>query len=671
MGFLSPWFLAGLAGVALPLYVHLLKQHRSEPVRFSSTMFLERRTQSSIKHRRLMYLALLAMRLLIIILLSLLFANPFLRRGQAAGAEGRKLVVVAIDNSFSMRAGDRFERAKRRAGEVLASLKPGDKGQVMAFASSVQMLTQPTSDPGELRRAVAALQPGDGRSAYAEIARILRAMGQPEGLPVEAHVITDAQRTSMPAPFSELAVAPAQRLKVHSVVDKAEANWFVEAVSVPRSVFQPKKVRVQATVAAAGAEPGEVAVELVLNGRTIETRRVNIPASGRAMVEFFLPDASYGFNRGEVRVVKGDTLPQDDRFPFALERKEASKVLFVYEPRSARSVSYFRAALEAVEDAGFTVEPVGVEQASNMGYDKYAAVVLSDAFIEGPLADWVKSGGGVMVAVGPSLAARGRVPLTGAAIREGRYASREGERFLAVGQVDATHPAVARAGNFEPVKFYRTYDVDTDNSRVAARLSDGAPLLVEQRLGAGRVLVFSSTLDNISNDLPVHSSFVPFAEQSVEYLAGVEASPSQYVVDSFVELRAARDARAAVDILDPDGRRALTLKEAADAQAFRLTREGYYELRRGNGRNELIAVHADRRESDLDVVSAETLALWQGGGGGSGGAPGTADDGAQRYSLWWYFALALLIASVVESLFSSRYLEAAPEQSATRRKAAA
>ena len=30
-----------------------------------------------------------------------------------------------------------------------------------------------------------------------------------------------------------------------------------------------------------------------------------------------------------------------------------------------------------------------------------------------------------------------------------------------------------------------------------------------------------------------------------------------------------------------------------------------------NSRNELIAVHADRRESDLDVIPKETLALWQ------------------------------------------------------------
>jgi hypothetical protein len=53
MGFFSPWFLGGLLAAGLPIYVHLLRQHRSEPLKFASTMFLEKRTQSSVKHRLL------------------------------------------------------------------------------------------------------------------------------------------------------------------------------------------------------------------------------------------------------------------------------------------------------------------------------------------------------------------------------------------------------------------------------------------------------------------------------------------------------------------------------------------------------------------------------------------------------------------------------------------
>jgi hypothetical protein len=262
--------------------------------------------------------------------------------------------------------------------------------------------------------------------------------------------------------------------------------------------------------------------------------------------------------------------------------------------------------------------------------------------------------------------------VTGDRISESRYATREGERFVAAGEADATHPVTAKVNGFDGVKFYLTARIDPGKGRVLAKLSDGSPLLVEHRIGAGRVLVFASTLDNIANDLPLRASFVPFLEQSAHFLSGFEATPANFVVDSFVDLRAARDAATAVDVVDPSGGRALSLKEAAKAEAFRLTSAGFYEVRRGNNRNELIAVHSDRRESDLDTVPKETLALWQGTGAAnpSGGSV-EAGEGQKPYSLWWYFALALLVASFVESLFSSRYLEAEEQPRSQVRKQAA
>ena len=41
---------------------------------------------------------------------------------------------------------------------------------------------------------------------------------------------------------------------------------------------------------------------LVLNGKTLETKKVKLTPNGRATVEFFLPDAAYGLNRGEIRI---------------------------------------------------------------------------------------------------------------------------------------------------------------------------------------------------------------------------------------------------------------------------------------------------------------------------------------------------------------------------------
>ena len=112
MGLLSPWFLAAAGAIALPLWLHLLRQYKRTPQPFSSLMFFERRVQSSVKHRRLRYLLLLSLRLAVLLLLALAFANPFVSRTSTVAGR-RKLTVIAIDRSFSMRYGDRLQRDRK------------------------------------------------------------------------------------------------------------------------------------------------------------------------------------------------------------------------------------------------------------------------------------------------------------------------------------------------------------------------------------------------------------------------------------------------------------------------------------------------------------------------------------------------------------------------------
>src|SRR6266851_3066536 len=125
MGFLTPWFLAGALAVGLPVWLHLLRQHKTTPLPFSSLMFFEKRTQSSIKHRRLKYLLLFALRCLFVALLVLAFARPYIHSSTIAKANAARTVIFAIDNSFSMRQDDRFAKAKQAALDEVAKMGAG------------------------------------------------------------------------------------------------------------------------------------------------------------------------------------------------------------------------------------------------------------------------------------------------------------------------------------------------------------------------------------------------------------------------------------------------------------------------------------------------------------------------------------------------------------------
>lgn len=659
MGFLAPWFLAGLAALALPVYIHLLRQHRAQPMRFSSLMFFERRLQSSVRHRRLRHLLLFALRAALVALLVLAFANPYMDRPVAVAGAGSRLTVIAVDNSFSMRAGGRLEKAKSEAQGLIATLPAGAPAQVLSFGSSVQVLTQPVTDRGELQAAVASIEAGDARSSYAELARVLRGLAASARRPLEVHLFSDMQRSSLPASFAELELPAGVRMKAHPAASSRVENWTVESVTAPHRVYDPSKVRVQAVVAGYGTPAAKRRISLVVGGRVLESREVEAPASGRAAVEFTRLEMPHGWAEAEVRLEPADALPEDDRYRFALERLEPQRILLVHEAGRSRAAFYVKSALEAAAGAAYGVDVATPEQCAGISPGRFAAVILSDAgtlpesFVR-ELREYVRAGGGLLIAAGSGAAARRLLPVAAGRVLSVRYAGREEERFLSAGAVDAAHPVLARVNRLEGVKFFQTAVLETDGGRVLARLSDQSPLLVEQKLGAGRILLFASTLDNLWNDFPLRASFVPFIEQTAHYLAGVADSPPAYVVDSFFELRAASEPASSLEVFDPGRKRVLSLAESATARSIALARQGFYEVRRANGRRELVAVNTDRRESDLEVLSADAISLWQ--GAGQGAAEGGSESGTARVSLWWYVMLGVALLSLAESVVGARYL---------------
>ena len=95
------------------------------------------------------------------------------------------------------------------------------------------------------------------------------------------------------------------------------------------------------------------------------------------------------------------------------------------------------------------------------------------------------------------------------------------------------------------MRFFYAARVDASNARVVARLTDQTPLLLDKKIGEGRVLLLSSGLDNLTNDFPLHPAFVPFVEKTAEYLSGTERKGGARLVDSFLDLRTTRSSTAA------------------------------------------------------------------------------------------------------------------------------
>ena len=126
MGLLAPAFLLGLLAIGLPLWLHRLSSDNPEQAEIQLAMFLEPGEPRRVLAKKVQYLLLLALRIGVLVLLALAFAQPAIWRSpQAASAEGARLHVIVLDSSASMGYGDRFERARDAAGDVIDCARRG------------------------------------------------------------------------------------------------------------------------------------------------------------------------------------------------------------------------------------------------------------------------------------------------------------------------------------------------------------------------------------------------------------------------------------------------------------------------------------------------------------------------------------------------------------------
>ena len=133
----------------------------------------------------------------------------------------------------------------------------------------------------------------------------------------------------------------------------------------------------------------------------------------------------------------------------------------------------------------------------------------------------------------------------------------------------------------------------------------GLPMLVEQRLGPGRMVTLLTALDREWSTLVLHPAFVGFVANAVDYLAG-----------EFVRSGRAGEALPVtsgnLQLFDADGTRVLALGDTTggSGNVLRVSEPGLYTVRMP-GRETLLAVNVDPRESDLAPVPADLLERWQ------------------------------------------------------------
>src|SRR3990167_6136542 len=185
MSFLTPLFLVGLAGLAVPVVIHLIQRERRNVVRFPSLMFLQRIPYQSVRRRRIRNWPLLLLRLAALALIVLAFARPSPRRAipVATASGGARDVVILLDRSYSMGYGDRWARAAAAARRAIDDLQPSDRASIVFFSSGAEVALRSAADRGRPAAGGAAAQPGAGATRYGPALKLAGSILSESSLP--------------------------------------------------------------------------------------------------------------------------------------------------------------------------------------------------------------------------------------------------------------------------------------------------------------------------------------------------------------------------------------------------------------------------------------------------------------------------------------------------------
>ena len=534
MAFLAPIFLVGAAAAAIPILLHLLKREPEVHVKFSAVKLLRAAPVEHAQKRHLRELLLLALRITALLLLAFAFARPFLTASGSAAASG--LTVVALDTSLSMSAPGQFEKAQRLAREAIDKAGRGTTA-VITFADTATVASPPSGDSGVARGAIDRARPGVSSTSYRSA--LNAAANLMTGRRGTVVVVTDLQANGWDA-GDHVSLPSSVAIEIADVGAPPENL----AVTSARIVDD----RIVATVRNTGFEARQAHVVLNVNAAadnssaTAKNAETTIPIGSQesADVSFAVPVGRWG----SVTVDDTKGAAADNTRYLVLDANAKPTSLIVTEKGDlSREGFYVHQAIlaSAADGHGYDVEGVSgadLQKWDQARFDAHSTVILLstrglDHHGRSLIAEYVKKGGGVLIAAGAGV--EGEVvqeSLADAKVSMTPPSAGSTAPVRALAPADVRHPVFHTLGGRSSlglVKFKQIALVRATDCPTLAQFTTGEAALVDCDLAAGRALVFASDLDNKWNDFPLHPTFVPFVHEAIKYLSGGRRS-SDYVI---------------------------------------------------------------------------------------------------------------------------------------------
>jgi hypothetical protein len=701
--FLNPAFLWGALAASIPVIIHLINRRRARVVPFPTIKFVLRSERRVARKYRVKQWLLLALRTLILFLLTTALAEPVLQPnvGDLAELNQARAVALILDNSMSMAyqtAGTTlWELAKEVSELVLQEVRPQDQAVVLPLIVTGDAPQALSGDRAGLMQQVRDLaytyQPGDLVLAFQRAYTLLKTSEAPKK---EIVVVTDHTRTPWVGfePATLKVLDPQVRVTVIAVGPTGVAsNATVHEVRVDQpAVVAGVRTKLMASIMNFGAEDRkQVPVSLLVDGKPLDQRLLDLPKRSRTDVAFDMTFDQPGYRGGTIKLA-GDGLPVDDLFYFSVPVKPALRVLLIDgDPRTmlvASETFYLMNALHperAYRPGPIQPRVVTVEEAERLRLGEFDVIILANVRnllgdLRARLTDFTNQGGGLWWFLGhqvdPAVYNRNLFDTSARLLpaRLGPPLDRTAPHAAMLQSLDAGHPVVkplvergleALVGVCVRRLFTTEMASLPPTTHVLLALPDGRPLLLEGTAGQGRVLLFTSTADVDWNELAVTTGYLPLIQTGISYLARRDAQP-RFAADVrlpqpiLVQL-SDQQKEALVTITDPQGKETRLFPQEESGQIQTASSEtrlpGFYHIRVGQEIG-VVAVNTPLEESDMTSIQPHDIGEkfpgtpvafveWE------RGRP-VRPPQVEPMSMAGWFLIGLLALMLVEGVFANR-----------------
>jgi hypothetical protein len=702
--------LVGVAALAVPIAIHLIGRRRARVVKFAALDFLLGTKRRTARRFRIRERVLLIIRAIACAAIAFALAKPYTscaRKGPQV-TRGPQAVVLVIDDSFAsgyLVGGQPWLRRATDEGlRILKQLGPEAEVAIVRTAEAAEHPTELTRDHLRLGDQLRAMTPSarhaDTTRALARAAQLLGASSHARRTVYLASLLARSGLRPDDPPWDKDGPA----LVVLDLRPSTMPNLAVTSLRVDAEPGAGSRgVAFDAEVANYGDVATEVELSLSIADRVVARGRIELAARDKRTKRFLatLPSGSRITDASIAITGDGDPLPIDDLRRVRASLRDRVRVLLVDgDPRTVRhddELFYLEAALRPGdrEDSGTQVRKITAEElagieprargkagpAGAIDLAEFDVVVLANVSALPServtvLANWVRAGGGVLVAPGdrvdPAAYDRTMLPLLPQSLRDpidttwGAPPEERDSRALHLVKWEADHPIFAPFSKAAPeladAKFFEIALLGPTTSadrKVLARFTNGAAALVEASIGDGRTLLFTSTLDRDWNDLPIHPGYLPLMQQAVRHLARKHASfgDTDHAVGSSVVLPTGdlkklevRGPGGIATMFERDriaGRSSVRFARTEQPGVYRVI--GTDQTGSTRERDELaFVVNVDARGSDLTPAPAAALPR---SGTGTSGVPA---DSSRRVELWHALAAAVLLLLLAEGILVQR-----------------